>query len=75
MLLSLREVAGLGNPPSLFYTNTSENLNSILHKKVCYKKSKWPKFHEAMKTLINESHELVELSIIDHGDFKVSISI
>ena len=70
MLLSLREAAGLGNPPSPFYTNTSESLNSMLHEKVRYKKSEWPKFNEAMKALINESYELVELSIIDHGDFK-----
>ena len=42
----------------------------MLHEKVHYKKSEWPKFNEAMKALINESYELVELSIIDHGDFK-----
>ena len=70
MLLSLREAAGLGSPLSPFYTNASESLNSMLHEKVRYKKSEWPKFNEAMKALINESYELVELSIIDHGDFK-----
>ena len=42
----------------------------MLHEKIRYKKSEWPKFNEAMKALINESYELVELSIIDHGDFK-----
>ena len=42
----------------------------MLHEKVRYKKSEWPKFNEAMKALISESYELVELSIIDHGDFK-----
>ena len=47
----------------------------MLHEKVCYKKSEWPKFNEAMKALINESYELVELSIIDHEDFKFSTSI
>ena len=47
----------------------------MLHEKVCYRKSEWPKFNEAMKPLINESYELVELSIIDHEDFKFSTSI
>ena len=67
VLLSLQEAAGLGNPPFPFYTNASESLNSMLHKKVRCKKSERPKFNEAMKVLINE---LVELSIIDNGDFK-----
>ena len=34
MLRSLREKAGLGSPPSPFYTNICECLNSILHEKV-----------------------------------------
>ena len=70
MLLPLRESAGLGSPPSPFYTNASESLNSMLHEKVHYKKSEWPKFNEAMKELIKENYQLVELSVIDHGDFK-----
>lgn len=70
MLLPLREAAGLENPPAPFYTNTSESLNNMLHEKVRYKKSERPKFNEVMKALINESYELVNLAIIDHGDFK-----
>jgi len=70
MLLPLRESAGLGSPPSPFYTNASESLNTMLHEKVHYKKSEWPKFNESMKELIKENYQLVELSVIDHGDFK-----
>ena len=42
----------------------------MLHEKVHYKKSEWPKFNESMKELIKENYQLVELSVIDHGDFK-----
>lgn len=49
MLLSLREAAGLGSPPSPFYTNANGCLNSMLHEKVKYKKSQWHKFNESMR--------------------------
>jgi len=70
MLMSLREAAGLGSPPSPFYTNDNEALNSMLHEKVKYKKSQWHEFNESMKELVTESYRLVELAIIDMGDFK-----
>ena len=70
MLLSLREAAGLGSPPSPFYTNANEALNSMLHEKVKYKKSQWHEFNESMKELVTESYRLVELAVIDMGDFK-----
>ena len=55
MLMSLREAAGLGSPPSPFYTNANESLNSMLHRKVKYKKSQWHEFNESMKELVKES--------------------
>ena len=70
MLLPLREAAGLGSPPSPFYTNASESLNNMLHVKVQYKKSQWHDFNESMKELIKETYNLVELAVIDIGDFK-----
>jgi len=70
MLLPLREAAGLGSPPSPFYTNTSESLNNMLHAKVQFKRSQWHEFNESMKELIKESYNLVELAVIDSGDFK-----
>ena len=70
MLLPLREAAGLGSPPSPFYTNASESLNNMLHAKVQYKKSQWHDFNESMKELIKETYNLVELAVIDIGDFK-----
>ncbi len=32
-----REVAGLGSPPSIYTTNTSESINSVLKKQVSFK--------------------------------------
>ena len=69
MLLSLREAAGLGSPPSPFYTNTSESLNNMLHSKVQLK-SQWQQFNESVKELIKESYNLIELAVIDIGEFK-----
>jgi len=48
ILSCLREAAGHGSPPSPFYTNICECLNSVLHEKVKYKKSEWHKFNEAI---------------------------
>ena len=70
MLLPLREAAGLGSPPSPYYTNASESLNNMLHAKVQFKKSQWHGFNESMKELVKESYNLVELAVIDSGDFK-----
>ena len=47
MLLPLREAAGLGSPPSPYYTNTSKSLNNMLHAKVQFKKSQWHGFNES----------------------------
>ena len=70
MLMSLREAAGLGSPPSPFYTNANESLNSMLHHKVTYKKSQWHEFNESIKELVKESYRLVELAVVDIGEFK-----
>ena len=70
MLLPLREAAGLGSPLSPYYTNASESLNNMLHAKVQFKKSQWHGFNESMKELVKESYNLVELAVINSGDFK-----
>ena len=44
MLHPVREECGLGNPPSIFTTNTSESINALLKHKVDYKKQELPLF-------------------------------
>lgn len=39
MLRPIREESGLGNPPSIFTTNSSVNVNAVLKHKVNYKKN------------------------------------
>ena len=44
MLASVRESAGLGNPPEPFYTNEIESINRVIKQKTGYKSSEWPEF-------------------------------
>ena len=46
MIQSVREAAGLGDPPSEFCTNDSEAINSTLKQFLSFKKSDWPIFNE-----------------------------
>ena len=41
----------------------------MLYAKVQFKKSQWHEFNDSMKELIKESYDLVELAVIDSGDF------
>lgn len=45
MFASVRCLAGLGNPPK-YYTTNSESLNNLLKTEVDFKLSEWPKFNE-----------------------------
>ena len=69
MIRPVREAARLGSPPSPFYTNICESLNNVLHQKVHFKASEWHKFNEAMRELVHQSYQIIELSVIDHGLF------
>ena len=42
----------------------------MLHSKVQFKKSQWQQFNGSMKELIKESYNLIELAVIDIGEFK-----
>jgi len=67
MLRPIREAAGLGCPPSPYYTNDSECINSVMHAKTHYKASEWDKFNTAMQDLVEQSNKLSELAVIDKG--------
>ena len=49
MLKNVRERAGLGCPPSPYYTNEVESKNRVLKEAVQYKSSQLPEFIEKMK--------------------------
>ena len=59
MLKSTRTAAGLGYPPEIFTTNSSESLNATIKRKVNYKESEWPEFNEYMRQLVMSQRDEV----------------
>ena len=67
MLRSVRQEAGLGDPPEEFTTNACE---SVVKSKVEYKKSDLPHFLMQMKELIDEQEKEVERAVLKHGKYE-----
>lgn len=57
MLKDLRITVGLGNPPAIFTTNSSESINAMIKRKVNFKETEWPKFNQELKQIVNVMHE------------------
>ena len=70
-LRPLREAAGLGSPPSSYYTNPNESINSALKKKTDYKKQELPVFINSMKEFVSQQQEEVEKAIIGGGKYSI----
>lgn len=62
-LKGMRELAGLGSPPTAFYTNPNKSMNSSLKEKTNYTKMQWPEFNERMKAFVKEQQEEVEKAV------------
>ena len=71
MLLSVRENAGLGSPPSPYYTNEVESKNRVLKQAVEYKSSQLPDFVDKMRSLMQEQRHEIERAILDTGEYKL----
>ena len=67
MIRPIREAAGLGCPPSPYYTNDNECMNSVMHGKTQYKASQWDQFNISMQELVKQSYQLLELAVLDRG--------
>ena len=52
MLKDLRVSAGLGDPPSIFTTNSSESINAVVKRKVNFKETEWPQFNQELKQIV-----------------------
>lgn len=59
MRKDLREAVGLGSPPAIFTTNSSESVNAVLKKKVDYKQHEWPRFNEHLKEVVEGQRDEV----------------
>ena len=70
-LCPVRIEAGLGNPPKLFTTNTSESLNAVIKSKVNYEKSELGKFIDKMRSLTIDQQQEVERAACCRGKYKL----
>lgn len=71
MLQNVRTKAGLGSPPSPYYTNEVESKNRVLKEAVQYKSSQLPDFIEKMKALMEEQRHEIERAVIDGGEYRL----
>ena len=71
MIRSVREAAGLGDPPSEFCTNDSEAINSALKQFLGFKKPDWPIFNDKMRKFVFNQQEEVCKAIISLGQYSL----
>ena len=72
MLRGTRISVGLGLPPTIFTTNSSESLNAALKRKVDHKETEWPQFNDAVKQYISGQRDEVLRAISGRGEYKIS---
>ena len=63
----VRESAGLGSPPTAFYTNHSVSINALLKESLHYKKHQWGVFNEKIRAVVMQQQKEMEKSIIGYG--------
>lgn len=71
MIQDVRIKAGLGSPPSPYYTNEVESKNRVLKEAVQYKSSQLPEFVEKMKLLMEEQKREIERAVIGAGEYRL----
>ena len=70
MLRPIRVECGLGCPPDIFTTNTSESENALLKHKLDHKQSELPEFINKVKEVITEQQQEVEHAVISRGKYQ-----
>ena len=71
MRKDIRQKAGLGFPPSIFTTNSSESINSVLKLKVNFKESEWPEFNDKVRVLVKQQREEVIRALSSRGQYRL----
>ena len=66
-----RELVGLGSPPTIYTTNASEALNSVLKKGVNFKKTQWPEFVQSVKHLVDAQYEEIVRALSGRGQYRL----
>ena len=72
MLRSVRQSAGLGLPPSPYYTNAVESINSLLKLRAKHKKQDLVTFITQVKEIISSQFTDVDRALAGLGDYKVA---
>ena len=71
MLTPIRQGAGLGTPPTPFYTNAVESINSLLKLQTDHRKQELPIFIERLKNAMETQFMEVDRAIAGLGDYQV----
>ena len=71
MIRPVRESAGLGSPPTLYYTNDIESKNYIFKQHLGRKASSLPEFVESMKELLSEQRSEIEKAVQMYGEYRI----
>ena len=71
MLKNICSDVGLGFPPDIFTTNSSESLNAVIKRRLNYKESEWPEFSEAMKQLVLSQRDETIRALSGHGQYQL----
>ena len=72
MRRDVREAVGLGCPPSIFTTNSSESLNASIKKKMDYKQHEWPQFNKLIREFVMSHRDEVIRSLSGRGQYRLT---
>ena len=72
MLLSVHRSAGLGNPPTPYYINAAESMNSLLKLHANFKQQEITTFISKLKELVDNQFAEVDRAVAGMGDYEVS---
>ena len=67
-----RRNAGLGDPPSAYYTNDPESANAIIKRAVGFKENEISDFIQEMMVLLGQQREDVESALSNTGPYKLA---
>ncbi|CAB4006223.1 Hypothetical predicted protein [Paramuricea clavata] len=71
MLTEVRMNAGLGNPPTPFYTNMPESANAVIKRAVNFQESEMASFALKLAQLIKRQREDVRGVLLNNGPYKL----
>lgn len=72
MLKEVRRNAGLGDPPTPYYTNVPESANALIKRGVDFKQNEISDFCREMGILLSRQKEDVDSAIINKGPYRLA---